>query len=91
MSADADRRVMLIALAGAGAISFAPLLYSLSAPNPATGAFFRMAYAVPILALMVYFSTKGDTRDTQSKRLAFAAGLLLAFDFLGYHLSLIHI
>ena len=85
MSADADRGVMLIALAGASAISFAPLLYSLSDTNPATGAFFRMAYAVPILALMVYFSSKEETRDTKSRRLAFVAGLLLAFDFLGYH------
>ena len=59
MSADADRGVMLSALAGGSAISFAPLLYSLSDTNPATGAFFRMAYAVPILALMVYFLKQG--------------------------------
>ena len=85
MSADADRGVMLIALMGAAAISFAPLLYSLSDTNPATGAFFRMAYAVPVLALMVYFSNKQETSDTHSRRLAFVAGLLLAFDFLGYH------
>ena len=80
-----DRRTMLIALAGAGAISFAPLLYKLSETNPATGAFFRMAYAVPFLFIMVYFSRKEDTRDLKSRRLTFLAGIIIAFDFLGYH------
>ena len=76
---------MLIALAGAGAISFAPLLYKLSETNPATGAFFRMAYAVPFLFIAVYFSRKEDTRDLKSRRLTFLAGIIIAFDFLGYH------
>lgn len=80
-----DRRTMLIALAGAGAISFAPLLYKLSETNPATGAFFRMAYAVPFLFIVVYFSRKEDTRDLKSRRLTFLAGIIIAFDFLGYH------
>ena len=89
MSADTpltdDRRTMLIALAGAGAISFAPLLYKLSETNPATGAFFRMAYAVPLLFLIVFLSKKQETRDIRSRRLTFLAGLIIAFDFLAYH------
>ena len=89
MSADTpltdDRRTMLIALAGAGAISFAPLLYKLSETNPATGAFFRMAYAVPLLCLIVFLSKKKETRDIRSRRLTFLAGLIIAFDFLAYH------
>jgi len=80
-----DRRTMLIALAGAGAISFAPLLYKLSETNPATGAFFRMAYAVPLLCLIVFLSKKKETRDIRSRRLTFLAGLIIAFDFLAYH------
>ena len=80
-----DRRTMLIALAGAGAISFAPLLYKLSETNPATGAFFRMAYAVPLLFLIVFLSKKQETRDTRSRKLTFLAGLIIAFDFLAYH------
>ena len=80
-----ERRTMLIALAGAGAISFAPLLYKLSEANPATGAFFRMAYAVPLLFLIVYLSRKEETRDIRSRRLTFLAGIIIAFDFLGYH------
>ena len=89
MSADTpltdDRRTMLIALAGAGAISFAPLLYKLSETNPATGAFFRMAYAVPLLCLIVFLSKKKETRDIRSRRLTFLAVLIIAFDFLAYH------
>ena len=80
-----DRRTMLVALAGAGAISFAPLLYKLSGTNPATGAFFRMAYAVPFLFLLVHYSQKEETRDIRSRRLTFLAGLIIAFDFLAYH------
>ncbi|MFL2979806.1 MAG: DMT family transporter [Candidatus Thalassarchaeaceae archaeon] len=80
-----DRRTMIIALAGAGAISFAPILYKLSETNPATGAFFRMAYAVPLLLLIVFLSKKEETRDIRSRRLTFLAGLIIAFDFLAYH------
>ncbi|MAU85805.1 MAG: EamA family transporter [Euryarchaeota archaeon] len=76
---------MIIALAGAGAISFAPILYKLSETNPATGAFFRMAYAVPLLLLIVFLSKKEETRDIRSRRLTFLAGLIIAFDFLAYH------
>ena len=81
-----DRRTMLIALAGAGAISFAPLLYKLSETNPATGAFFRMAYAVPLLFLIVFLSKKQETRDTRSRRLTFLAGLIIAVSYT--HLTL---
>ena len=41
-----DRRIMLIALAGASLLSFAPLLYIQSETTPITGAFFRMVYAI---------------------------------------------
>ena len=40
---------MIIALAGATAISFAPLLYIRSDTTALTGAFYRMFYALPIL------------------------------------------
>ncbi len=86
MSAPADdRRTMLIALAGATLISFAPLLYIQSETTPLTGAFFRMAYALPLLAALVLLLNREDTRDYRARLLAFAAGLLLAIDFIGYH------
>ncbi len=86
MSAPADdRRTMLIALAGATLISFAPLLYTKSETSPLTGAFFRMVYALPVLAILVFLLKREDNRDSRSRMLAFTAGLLLAIDFLGYH------
>ncbi|MBR80141.1 MAG: hypothetical protein CMA88_05120 [Euryarchaeota archaeon] len=86
MSAPADdRRTMLIALGGATLISFAPLLYIQSETTPITGAFFRMAYALPLLAALIVLLNREDTRDTRARMLTFAAGILLAIDFLGYH------
>ena len=49
----ASRRLaMATALFGAAVLSFAPLLYQYSDTSPVTGAFFRMLYAVPILAVL---------------------------------------
>tara|TARA_B100000686_G_scaffold342409_1_gene421522 strand:- start:634 stop:1536 length:903 start_codon:yes stop_codon:yes gene_type:complete len=76
---------MLIALAGATLISFAPLLYIQSETAPLTGAFFRMVYALPLLAALVLVLNREDTRDPRARMLAFSAGLLLAIDFIGYH------
>ena len=44
---------MIIALAGATAISFAPLLYIRSDTTALTGAFYRMFYALPILGIFL--------------------------------------
>ena len=90
MSAD-DRRTMLIALAGAVAISFSPVFYIYSDTNPSTGAFFRMLYALPALALLAYLVRKSDTRSSRTRWTAFGAGLILAPDMLSYHSSMIFI
>ena len=55
-----DRRIMLIALAGASVLSFAPLLYIQSETTPITGAFFRMVYAIPILFILVLYLNRED-------------------------------
>ena len=91
MSADSDRRTMLIALAGAVAISFSPVFYIYSDTNPSTGAFFRMLYALPALALLAYLVRKSDTRSSRTRWTAFGAGLILAPDMLAYHSSMIFI
>ena len=91
MSADSDRRTMLIALAGAVTISFSPVLYVYSDTNPSTGAFFRMLYALPALALLAYLVRKSDTRSSRTRWTAFGAGLILAPDMLAYHSSMIFI
>ena len=91
MTVDLDRRTMLIALAGAVAISFSPVFYVYSDTNPSTGAFFRMLYALPALALLAYLVRKADTRSSRTRWTAFGAGLILAPDMLSYHSSMIFI
>ena len=63
MTVDVNRRPMLIALAGAVLISFSPVLYVFSGTNPSTGAFYRMLYALPVLALLAYLVRNADTRS----------------------------
>ena len=84
MSVDEDRKNMLIALFGSTLISFAPLLYQYSDTNPVTGAFFRMSYALPFLALIIFFSKSKDTRSRRSRFLTFYAGLIISLDFLRF-------
>ena len=86
-----DRRTMLIALAGAFLLSFAPLFYIQSETTPITGAFFRMAYAIPILLILVWYLNKEDSRSFNTRMLTFAAGFLLAIDFAGYHSAIDYI
>ena len=81
----------MIALAGAVAISFSPVLYVFSGTNPSTGAFFRMLYALPALALLAYLVRSADTRSSRTRWMAFGAGLILAPDMLSYHSSMIFI
>ena len=91
MNVDVNRRPMLIALAGAVLISFSPVLYVFSGTNPSTGAFYRMLYALPVLALLAYLVRNADTRSSRTRWLAFGAGLLLAPDMLVYHSAMIFI
>ncbi len=91
MPVGTDRRAMLIALTGAAIISFSPVLYIYSDTNPSTGAFFRMLYALPALALLAILVRKADTRSSRTRWVAFGAGLILAPDMLSYHISMIFI
>ena len=86
-----DRRSMLIALAGAFLLSFAPLFYVQSETTPITGAFFRMVYAIPILLILVCYLNREDSRSFNTRMLTFAAGILLAIDFAGYHSAIDYI
>ena len=88
MAVETDRRAMLIALTGAAVISFSPIFYIYSNTNPATGAFFRMVYALPVLALLAYLVRKSDTRTLRTRWMAIGAGLLLGPDMVAYHISM---
>ena len=86
MSTSELKRTMTIALVGALAISFAPILYSVSGLNPLSGAFFRMLYALPFLALIIWFRG-GDNRTFNTRLIAIGAGIVFALDFVAYHSS----
>lgn len=43
---------LIAALVGALAISFSAIWFALAGVNAVTGAFFRVAYALPVLALL---------------------------------------
>jgi drug/metabolite transporter (DMT)-like permease len=88
MSESSDNKVMLMALGGATAISFAPIFFVYSELNPVTGAFFRMIYAIPLLVIIAMFVSKNDKRLRKTRLLAFSAGLLLAPDMVAYFSSL---
>ena len=87
MSTSELKRTMSIALVGALAISFAPILYSVSGLNPLSGAFFRMIYALPFLALIIWFRGTDDNRTFNTRLIAIGAGIVFALDFVSYHSS----
>ena len=91
MPVNGDRKNMLIALFGSTLISFAPLFYQYSETNPVTGAFFRMAYALPVLILLIFLLNSKDTRSRESRSLTLFAGLLISLDFVGYHTAIDYI
>lgn len=76
---------MVIAMFGGVVVSFAPILYALSDANPLTGAFFRMAYAIPFLLLIIWFRKAKDSRTTNTRLIAVIAGFAFSLDFLAYH------
>tara|TARA_B100000683_G_scaffold243557_1_gene253076 strand:- start:88 stop:972 length:885 start_codon:yes stop_codon:yes gene_type:complete len=76
---------MSIAMFGGVVVSFAPILYALSDANPLTGAFFRMAYAIPFLLLIIWFRKAKDPRTINTRLIAVIAGFAFSLDFLAYH------
>jgi drug/metabolite transporter (DMT)-like permease len=76
----------ITALAGIITISFSAIFVRLADVAPTTAAFFRTAYAVPVLLVAVRFVT--DDRTRRERALAFAAGGLLAIDLTLWHMSI---
>ena len=79
------QKTMGIAMLGGVVVSFAPILYALSDANPLTGAFFRMAYAIPFLLLIIWFRKAKDPRTINTRLIAVIAGFAFSLDFLAYH------
>ena len=79
---------LIAALAGALAISFSGIFFGLSGVNPITGAFFRVAYALPVLFVIWFVFRDRDQRTMQKRLLAFGSGFLLAVDMVVWHTSI---
>jgi len=82
---------LLAALAGALAISFSAIFFGLSGVDPLTGAFFRVAYALPVLVVIWLTVRHRDQRTWQKRMLAFGSGFLLAVDMVAWHNAIGHI
>jgi drug/metabolite transporter (DMT)-like permease len=74
------------ALAGALAIAFSAILYRTAEVSPETGAFFRCAYALPALWLVVRLEERLlGPRPRELRLTAWAAGAFFAADLLLWH------
>ncbi|HSQ38416.1 MAG TPA: DMT family transporter [Acidimicrobiia bacterium] len=81
----------LAALAGVIAITFSPIFVRLSGLSPATVAFWRLAYALPMVAAAWLLVRKDDHRPLRARAQAGAAGLFLAVDLFAWHHSIARI
>jgi len=78
----------LLALAGVLGISFSAVFVRLAAVSPVTAAFYRGAYAVPVLALLWAVSRRSDSRGARARVMAAVAGVFLAIDLALWHESI---
>jgi len=76
------------ALVGAVLISFSAIFFGLSEVSPITGAFFRVAYALPILFVLWLIRRRQDRRPLSRHWIAIGAGLALSADLLSWHTSI---
>ena len=78
----------LAALLGVLSISFSAIFVRLADVSPTTAAFFRAAYAIPVLFLLWRLVHGQDYRSNESRAAAFASGLFLAMDLASWHQSI---
>jgi drug/metabolite transporter (DMT)-like permease len=81
--------VRLLALFGAVTISFSAIFVRLADLSPSTMAFFRPAYALPVLLVLALASRRHDPRSPALRLATVAAGTLmgLAFVFWNYAIA----
>ncbi len=80
--------IHLAAVFGAVIISFSAILFALSGLDPASGAFFRMLYAVPLLAAIWWARRGQDHRPASRRWMAFGAGVALGLDVVAWNASI---
>jgi drug/metabolite transporter (DMT)-like permease len=81
-------RLRWLAFVGVAGISFAPIFVRLAAVSPSTAAFYRTFYALPILWLLRLRVRRADTRSTEDRLWALAAGVLFGGDLAVWHRSI---
>ena len=87
-SAPCERPVVAGVL-GALVIAFSAILVDLADVAPATAAFWRCAYALPLLGLLAWSEDRRfGPRTWRERRLAAAAGVLFAIDMVVWHYAI---
>jgi drug/metabolite transporter (DMT)-like permease len=82
-------RPVLAGVLGALVIAFSAILVRLAEVSPATAAFFRCAYALPPLALLVWIERRRHgPREGRERLLALGAGFFFAADLITWHYSI---
>lgn len=79
---------LVAALVGALSISFSAIYFGLSDVSPTTGAFYRAAYALPVLFVLWMTRRRFDQRPVRRRWLAVAAGVSLGADVVAWHTSI---
>lgn len=78
----------LWALVGIAGISFSAIFVRLSEASFGTSAFFRAAYAIPMLIVLMALWRVPDARSVRARALAWAAGLVFAANLLVWHAAI---
>jgi drug/metabolite transporter (DMT)-like permease len=79
---------LLAAMSGAIMISFSAIFFALSEASATTGAFFRAAYALPVLFALWLVRRQDDHRPMSRRWIAVGAGLALGADIVAWHASI---
>ncbi len=83
-----DRPILAGAL-GALVIAFSGILVRLAEVSPSTAAFFRCAYALPLLGALAWVERRRyGARSRRDRLLAFGAGVFFAADLVTWHYSI---
>ncbi|MEA2418085.1 MAG: hypothetical protein QOE60_291 [Thermoleophilaceae bacterium] len=82
-------RPVLAGLLGALVIAFSAILVRLAEVSPPTAAFFRCAYAVPVLAVLAWMERRRHgPRSRRERVLALVAGAIFASDLIFWNYSI---
>lgn len=83
------RKPVLAGALGALVIAFSAILVKLAEVSPATSAFFRCAYAVPVLGLLAWIERRRyGPRPMRERAPILGAGVLFAADLIFWHYSI---